>query len=1074
MNGTIPTSPLPHPEKKFTTPLLWVGVLSSLLLLSGWLPAFRFFANPAHYLPFHIALEFVAMAVSAMVFALSWNLRRTDENSHAVTLGTGFLAVTLIDLAHTLSFAGMPDLVTPSSPEKAINFWLAARFIAAVVLLTVALRRPAHWSPRLSLVALFTALAISAAVWWLVLIHSAWLPRTFIPGSGLTDLKIGSEYVLALLYGLAALLLYRAALRQQQPDGLWLAAAAWVLGLAELFFTLYADVTDVFNLLGHIYKAIAYMMIYRALFVAGVRRPYRELARERAYLQTLLATIPDLIWLKSSNGIYLSCNKSFERFFGAPGTELVGKTDFDFVPREQAEFFRHNDQLAIARGGPSSNEESLVFAADGYQGVFETTKTPMYDDLGRLMGVLGISHDITARKALELELRDKEAQFRLAVESSIDGFWINDLSGRIIAVNDAYCRLSGYSQEEILGKSIGDFDTAEDAAVIAAHLEQLQTEGFKCFETEHRARDGRVWPTEVRASFDPSAGGRFFAFFRDITERKKAEAEQSNRQAYLEAMVAERTAALSEMMAQISASEERYKFALEATRDGIWDWNLLTGQTYVNPAYSTMLGYAPGELGSDVHDIFVAQLPSEERQQTITLIRDKLTQDGGYDIEFRLRCKDDSYKWILSRGKVVERDASGQPVRAVGTHIDLGARKALEIELRRAKEAAESAAIAKSAFLANMSHEIRTPMNAIIGLASLMQQQTDDRQQLDRLHKIIGAGQHLLGILNAILDLSKIESGKFTLEQQPLQIAGIVDNILSMLSEQARQKQLRLTSELSPLPTGLLGDATRIQQALLNYAINAIKFTDAGQITLRVRLLEEDASSALLRFEVTDSGIGIAAESISRLFSAFEQADNTTTRKYGGTGLGLAITRKLAELMGGEVGASSQPGQGSTFWFTVRLARSTAADLPQRLPLDDAGDSIMRRHAGSRVLLAEDNAINREVAVAILQDVGLEVDTAADGAEAVALVERNAYRLVLMDMQMPTLDGLDATRQIRKLPAAATLPIIAMTANAFHEDRLRCLDAGMNDFISKPVLPEALYSILLRWLEQPASTAEET
>jgi len=1056
-------------EIKITAPLILAGTLTLLLLLGGWLPAFKFFEGDTHYLPLHITLEFVAMAVSAMVFALAWNLRDTDENSHAVILGTGFLAVALIDLAHTLSFAGMPDLVTPSNPEKAINFWLAGRFLAAVVLLAIALRPNAHWSALRRLGAFFCALALSAAVWWLVIAHGESLPRTFIAGEGLTAFKIGAEYLLTALYGLIALLLYRQAWAQHHHDRLWLAAAAWVLGLAELFFTLYADVTDVFNLLGHIYKAAAYVMIYRALFVTGIRMPYRELARERTYLQTLLQTIPDPIWLKDQNGVYLSCNHAFERFIGAAEADIVGKTDYELVPRELADFFRQNDQIAMAKKGPSVNEEELTFAADGYHGVFETTKTPMHDAQEKLVGVLGISHDITARKTLERELRDKGAQFRLAIESSPDGFWVTDLAGRIIEVNDAYCRISGFGRDELLTKQIDDIDITEPRGSHLKRLEDLRKKGFDRFETVHRAQDGRLWPAEVLASFDPSAGGRFFAFIRDITERKQVEAELSERQAQLEALVAERTAALSEMMAQISASEERYKFALEATRDGIWDWDLRSNKDYLNPAYSNMLGYAPGELGENFESHFVALLPPEERQQIVDLTHEKLMTEGGYEIEFRLRCKDGSYKWILSRGKVVERDADGRPVRAVGTHIDLEARKALEIQLRQAKEAAESAAIAKSAFLANMSHEIRTPMNAIIGLSGLLQRKAKDPQELDRLNKIISAGQHLLAIINAILDLSKIEAGKFSLEQKPVRVEAIIDNIVSMLFEQAREKQLQLSTELHYLPSGLLGDATRIQQALLNYANNAVKFTASGRVTIRVQLLEENKTSALLRFEVSDTGIGISPEAMSRLFTSFEQADKSTTRKFGGTGLGLAITRKLAELMGGEAGVESQLGVGSTFWFTVRLARDHQAvqNPGNSLPEGDAGEQLKRRHAGTPVLIVEDNEINREVAAEILQEVDLAVDTAVDGVEAVALASRKHYQVILMDMQMPNLDGLDATREIRKLPQAATLSIIAMTANAFSEDRQRCFDAGMNDFISKPVEPETLYSLLLKWLERP-------
>ncbi|MFZ6748445.1 bifunctional diguanylate cyclase/phosphodiesterase [Undibacterium sp. Ren11W] len=386
--------------------VFWVTVLTLLLIFGHLLPAAKFFATPANYLPLHTLLEFISMAVSAMVFALAWNLRRQSGNSHRMILGAGFLAVSMIDFAHTLSFAGMPDLITPSDPEKAINFWLAGRYTAAAVLLGVAIFPLKQWSIRRCKAAILIAFVFVGIVWWMGLNSVGWLPRTFIHGQGLTAIKIGAEYLLALLYGVAAILLYRQSRRIDNEDLRWLAAASWVLGLAEMFFTLYQDVTDTFNLLGHLYKVIAYIMVYLALFAAGVLAPYRELDLEHARLQTLLATIPDLIWLKNEQGIYISCNKAFERFFGARECEVIGKTDYDFVSHELADSFRKNDKAAMAANRPSVNEEWLSFAADNYRGLFETTKSAMYTPDGKLIGVLGIAHDVTARKNAEDEIRN--------------------------------------------------------------------------------------------------------------------------------------------------------------------------------------------------------------------------------------------------------------------------------------------------------------------------------------------------------------------------------------------------------------------------------------------------------------------------------------------------------------------------------------------------------------------------------------------------------------------------------------------------------------------------------------------
>jgi signal transduction histidine kinase/ActR/RegA family two-component response regulator len=387
-------------------------------------------------------------------------------------------------------------------------------------------------------------------------------------------------------------------------------------------------------------------------------------------------------------------------------------------------------------------------------------------------------------------------------------------------------------------------------------------------------------------------------------------------------------------------------------------------------------------------------------------------------------------------------------------------------ELEHACNVAEAALRTRGEFLAKMSHEIRTPLNAIAGMAHLIRKENLSPLQSARLDKLEHAGMHLLSVINDVLDLSKIDADKLVLEVVPLNLESIVFNVLSMVDARAQDKQIELIYEIPPLPLNLLGDATRLQQALLNYVSNAIKFSDAGSIKLCVVLQRETDADVDIVFEVVDAGIGITPQALQRLFTPFEQADNSTARKYGGTGLGLAITRKLAQLMGGQAGARSVPGAGSTFWFSVRLAKGGVEQVSEAAaPNVYSKDFLQTRCAGLRVLVAEDEPVNREIATILLEDAGFIAETAEDGIQAVLMAGKNAYSLILMDMQMPGMDGLEATHTIRQLPGYENTPIIALTGNAFVEDRIRCMAAGMNAFLTKPVMPAQLYATIATMLD---------
>lgn len=532
--------------------------------------------------------------------------------------------------------------------------------------------------------------------------------------------------------------------------------------------------------------------------------------------------------------------------------------------------------------------------------------------------------------------------------------------------------------------------------------------------------------------------------------------------------------------ADLLEAHQKLTLQFEQAPLGFIEWDMDFRVVKWNPAAERIFGYACGEAIGHHASFIVPDGETAVVSRKMQNLLEGVSFDRSSNRSIR---KDGSLidcRWYNSS----LRDNQGQVVGVISLVEDVTKRKlaqqelehyrqhlerlveARTAELAEAKLVAEAANTSKSSFLANMSHEIRTPLNAIMGMTHILRRGELTSVQVDRLGKINIAAEHLLSLINDILDLSKIEAGKVALDYVSFDIDELLGNIQSIVLDRVRAKGLVLQIEKDTSLKGLHGDLMRLQQALLNYVGNAIKFTDTGSITLRVIAQRDHDDSVLIRFEVQDTGIGIPQEAVDRLFSPFEQADKTTTRKYGGTGLGLAITKRIAELMGGSVGVSSTLGEGSTFWISICLPKWERRSESHPKPAGDGAEQLIQlRHRAKTVLLVDDEPSNLEIAKLYLEEAGLVIHCAKDGVEAVSKAQQTGYALVLMDMQMPNMDGIEATNIIRKMTGYGSVPIVAMTANAFVEDKTRCFNAGMNDYLAKPFLPSLLFGIVLKWLD---------
>ena len=803
--------------------------------------------------------------------------------------------------------------------------------------------------------------------------------------------------------------------------------------------------------------------------IDALRRRLEAAEAEVSALRSVLDNVAAYIFTKDLEGRYTYANRAVCELFDTPLDQLVGRRDGDLLDMGEG-CDLEIDRRVLRSGRAHEREERLTDQRTGRELVCLTVKAPTFDRHGNLLGLCGVATDITERTEAAARALEAERQFRTLFEASSDALMFSD-DGRFLDANPATLRLFGVaSKAAFVELCVADLSPAfqpcgtPSGRLASDRLRQAAEAGGSVFEWIHRRLDdGTEFPTEVLLTPVVLRNRRvIFATVRDISARKRAEAE-------------------------LRAAKERLEAAASAGLVGVWDWDVVNDSLVWDDVMFQLYGI--DRMGfSGAYAAWFNCVHPGDRQRVQAEMDAALRGVAEYAPEFRVVWPDGAVRHIKARSRITF-DGHGRPLRVIGVNYDLSEQKQIQAsldalntrleqrvaertaELEAATRAAESASRAKSAFLANMSHELRTPMNAIMGMTELLLRRTTDGAVRDRLEKIDRASRHLLRVLNDVLDISQIESERFTLGSEPFALDELLHEVWTLVEPHVVQKQLSFRVEQSPDLAGLLveGDVVRVKQVLLNLCANAVKFTDAGSVTLSADLVasaDTPGGGVTVEFRVRDTGSGIADADRERIFEAFEQVDGSLARRHGGTGLGLAIAKRLVDIMGGEIGLDSVEALGSTFWCRVPLRRRE----PVVRVAEDTGslaERLLATHCrGAPILVVEDDAINLEIATMLLEDVGLRVEGAADGHRAVQMAAGRDYALILMDMGLPGMDGIAATRAIRRLPRCAVVPIVAMTANVFDEDRERCLAAGMNDHLGKPIDPDKLFESLWRWLRE--------
>lgn len=913
-----------------------------------------------------------------------------------------------------------------------------------------------------------------------------------------------------------------------------------------------------------------------------------RLNQKETLLQSIIHAIADLVWMKDTDGVYIFCNQRFEDFFGTGEKEIIGKTDYDFVTKERADFFRDKDIAVMSCGEPRAYQDWIVFANDGHKELLDITKTPIFDANHRLVGVIVVGHDITAMTALHEKLKSDALFFSALMEAVPMPVFYKDAQGRYLGVNKAFELFRGCSREAMIGKTVFDMAPREQANIYHAKDKELfQNPGVQIYETQMPDALGQVHDVVYHKSTFVNAHNEvtgLIGVIHDVTARKASDVALLREKALQDAIFnssnfssiatdaqgviqifnvgAERMLGFSaeEVVKKLTpvnladpqdvvARAKTLSVALQtpvapgfealvfkASR-GVEDSYELTcvrkdggrisavvSVTALRGAQDVIMGYLmivtdntvnksieadQVELTQRLHDLqfYTRSLFESNTDALTTTDPSGVITDVNKQMETLTDCTRDELMGTPFKGYFTDPELADISIRQVlntkkATHIELTARsrdgrettvalnattfydrnrklrgifvaahditvrkrmdkvlKEQNIALENAKIAAEKASLAKSAFLANMSHEIRTPLNAVLGLAQIGMRQCIDCETECVRHNghifgsIVDAGDHLLGIINDILDISKIDAYKLKVEKIPFALLSTLDGVVSFVTGRANAKGLTVSISLSnDLPKWVEGDGLRLSQILINLLSNAIKFTPSGTVTLTVVRDGSDTS-----FQISDTGIGMTAEQVSRLFQQFEQANTSTTRTYGGTGLGLYISMNLARLMGGDISVQSTLGAGSSFTLHLNLPAVAAPGH-----LSDEYSSTSSDLSGISVLAADDVEMNRLVLSDMLEHKGASVECVKNGQEVLDRLQKSgvtAFDVILMDIQMPVMDGFEATRLIRQM--APTLPILGLTAYAMAEEREKCLAAGMVDVVTKPIKLKILVTAIL-------------